>query len=118
MSWSWPLFAWGIGVGVVGVAGSYVLGRVAGLNYDQRRAYLGLLLLSLVVAVTAAAIPSATVDVGFTIFVMVANFVLPLALLPRISRQAAPHACGSGESCGAEACATCPLAATSTAVQQ
>ncbi|HWC33431.1 MAG TPA: hypothetical protein VG650_01270 [Mycobacteriales bacterium] len=110
MSWSWPLFAWGTAVGVVGVGASYCIGRVARLGVDQRRAYAGLLVMSLVVAVAAAASGRAAFDVGFTVFVVVANFAVPLALLSRV-RQPAATTCRSEASCDATACATCPLGA-------
>lgn len=112
MSWSWPLFLWGLAVGVIGVAGSYLLGRTLRLSYHQGRAYVGLLVVTACVAVGAAIVPSATLDVAFTAIVAIANFIVPLALLPQLRRRAAAaHACGTESSCGPAACAACPLAA-------
>jgi hypothetical protein len=107
------LFAWGVSVGVVGVAGSHLIGRVAGLGYHRRRGYASFLVMSVLVAAIAAALPSLAVDLVYTVFVAIANFAIPLLLLPRL-RRLASQACGSdvsGASCGATACATCPLGA-------
>lgn len=109
------LLGWGALIGVAGVLGSYIVGRRAQIPTNHWTAYRGFVVVSAAMAVLAAAIDSAWPLIAFGSYVTVANFIVPLILLTRV-RRAAPRACSSAaDSCGAEACATCPLAAQSKA---
>jgi predicted MFS family arabinose efflux permease len=109
MSWSWMLFGWGAVIGVAGVVGSYAVGKRAHLEHTWR-AYPAFIVMSLAIAVLAAAAENAWPLVAFAAYVAIANFVVPLLLIPRM-RRPRPHACASAtESCTAAACARCPLA--------
>jgi hypothetical protein len=115
MSWSWSLLGWGAVIGVVGVLGSYEVGRRAHIETNHWTAYRGFVVLSAAVTALAAALNSAWIVVGFGVYVLVANFVVPLALITR-ARRVIPHACSSGsDSCSADACAACPLSAQAKA---
>jgi len=107
--WSWALLGWGLLIGVVGVIGSYAIGRVAGVEHGHWDAYPSFVLMSLGVSILAAGLRTAWPDVVFAGYVGIANFAAPLLLLPSL-RTRPPHACASNNSCGPTACATCPIA--------
>lgn len=108
-AWSWPLFAWGCAIGATGCLGSFAIGRMARIDSNRWDAYPSFILTALAVAILAAGLRNVWVAGGFAAYVAIANFALPVTVLPRM-RRAATHACGSsGSSCSAEACATCPL---------
>lgn len=108
--WSWPLLGWGLLIGAVGVAGTFAIGRRAGLDPARWDAYPSFTLMAAGLAILAAGLRSFWPDAAFAAYVAVANFAIPLALLPRL-RRSTRHACAADASCGATACATCPLAA-------
>jgi predicted MFS family arabinose efflux permease len=108
MRWAWSAFGGGLVVGLVGVIGSYAMGRAARLPNNRWPAYVGFVAMTLGVATLAGLLRSGWIDVGFAAYVALANFALPLALLPRV-RHASSAACSPSSSCGATACASCPL---------
>ncbi|HVU61495.1 MAG TPA: hypothetical protein VHA79_14970 [Mycobacteriales bacterium] len=115
MSWSWVLLGYGALIAVIGVLGSYVVGRRAQLESNRWTAYRGFLVVSAAVAVLAASLDSAWPLFVFGAYVVLANFAIPLLLLNR-TRGMEGHKCASAtESCSAEACAACPLSAQAQA---
>jgi predicted MFS family arabinose efflux permease len=110
MGWSWTLFSWGALIGVVGVLGSYAIGRRSRLETNRWTAYSGYVVLSMAATGLAATLDVPWLVIAFGAYVAVANFAIPVIMLSRL-RQPAAHACGSADpSCDATACATCPLA--------
>lgn len=107
--WSWAWLGLGLLVGAAGVAGSFAIGRRAGIDADGWEAYPSFVLMSLGVAVLSAGLASGWPDLLFAAYVVVANFAVPLVLLSRL-RRPAPHVCAPSAGCGATACARCPLA--------
>jgi hypothetical protein len=107
--WSWALLGWGVLIGIIGTAGTYAVARRAGLDADHWDTYPSFVLLSIAVAILAGGLRSAWPDMAFAAYVLVANFLVPIVLLRRLDRPQS-HACRSEASCGATACATCPLA--------
>ncbi|HVV75709.1 MAG TPA: hypothetical protein VHC43_06695 [Mycobacteriales bacterium] len=114
MSWSWTLLCWGAAIGVVGVLGSYLVGRRADLDPGRWRAYSGFVVVSGALALLAAGLDSAWPVIALAVYVSVAGLALPLVLLPRL-RKPASHSCATESSCDATACATCPLASHAAA---
>jgi predicted MFS family arabinose efflux permease len=115
MSWSWVLLGCGALIGVIGVLGSYLVGRRAQLDSNRWTAYWGFVVVSAGVAVLAAGLDSAWPLMAFAAYVVLANFAIPLLLLNR-TRGTEGHRCASAtESCSAEACAACPLGAQAQA---
>lgn len=144
--WSWPLFAWGAVAAAVGVIGHHLIIRAgvraiglsseqrataeARIAADHRAVYPSFLLMAAGFAVAAAGLHNAIFDIVLSGYVVLANFVLPLFLLPQVIRKAADarelvagrapdtasrvvagHSCASAtDSCGPAACAICPLA--------
>lgn len=131
--WSWSLLAWGLAVGALGVIGNHTITRIglraiklspeerttaeARIHADHLAVYPSFLLMSVGVAIAAAGLDSAALAVLFVIYVVLANILLPLFLLPHVVRRAADaravvagHSCASSRDCGATACSTCPIA--------
>jgi predicted MFS family arabinose efflux permease len=106
------LFGWGALIGVVGVLGSYAVGRRARIETNRWTAYRGFVVVSAVFAVVAAVLGSPWPLVTFASYVLIVNFAVPVVVLTR-ARQPA-HACGADASCGATACSACPLAAVAS----
>lgn len=113
MSWSWTLLSWGALIGATGVLGSYLIGRRAQIETNRWPAYRGFVAASAGFAVLAAALDSAWPLLGFASYVLVVNFIVPVALLTRV-RTSSKHRCSTATaSCSAEACAACPLSSAS-----
>jgi hypothetical protein len=111
MHWSWSLFAWGVGIGAAGVAGSYAIGRVARIAANLSSAYSRFVVLSIAVAVLAGALRLAWLDIAFAWYVAIGNFTVPLLLMRRLGPSTSAG-CSATTSCGVSACATCPLMQT------
>jgi hypothetical protein len=110
MGWSWMLFGWGVVICIVGVTGSYAVGKRAQLERNTWRAYPAFIAMSAAIGVLAAVLENAWPLIGFAAYVAIANFLVPVLLIPRM-RGTERHACASAtSSCAAAACAACPLA--------
>lgn len=102
--WSWPLFAWGIAVGVLAVACYYVFlrsgvalvarrlrqvqlaARRARLRARGRIVYPTLAGYSLGLAIVAAGLRSAWPDILLTVFIAVFQVLMPLVVLVALRR--------------------------------
>jgi small neutral amino acid transporter SnatA (MarC family) len=103
--WSWWLFAWGLGLGVLGIAGNEFLVRLTvrivrpGANdldrmrsrrHDQRLlVFPSALATGCAVGILSAGLQSAVPDVLMTVGVVVFEVGLPLAMLPWLRRRVA-----------------------------
>jgi hypothetical protein len=109
--WSWGYVSISLLVGAVGVIASYLAGQRAGVRAGRRDAYGGFVLLSLGIAILAAGLRSWWVVVAFAAYVALASIALPSALLALLRQPAGPACESFASSCGAAACASCPLGA-------
>ncbi|HWA65774.1 MAG TPA: hypothetical protein VG899_05325 [Mycobacteriales bacterium] len=113
MSWSWPLFAWGVLAGPVWVVASAAAFRLAAryVGGDGSRTvakYAGRYPLwaatGLPVGVVSALLDTAWPDLVFTAYALL-TLLAPLPMLPKLRKVAEEQACESGG-----ACRSCPIA--------
>ena len=103
--WSWWLFIWGVGLGVLGLVGNELivratvrivrpiasdLERLRSRRHDQRLiVFPSALLTGCAVGIIAAGLQSAVLDVLMTVVVVVLEVGLPVVLLSSLRRRVA-----------------------------